>query len=176
MLQRIIPLLLTAAAITVPLSVSATTAKHAAVTSGHTLDTGYRLVFDPTSTSTKPSYFACIVTPSQQHPTLKKWTPPLEFTDVYLVNYAQNVQGFNGLGILKTTAGYLNSHYFRSYHDSDFSQKVAGFIDAFVLWAGYQIQCFDITAQAKNLQYTGEMTVTHQQQPYTLTLAGSDYN
>ena len=100
---------------------------------------------------------------------MKKRTPQIEFTPVVLVNYAQNVKGFNGLGIINTTAGYINSHYFMAYHDPDFknqpgaqaSKYYSGFIDAHVLWAGYQIQCNTIDSKAAKA---------------TRVLAGSDYN
>ena len=99
-----------------------------------------------------------------------------DFANVYLVNYAQNVQGFNGLGILKTTASYLNNHYFRAYHDNDFPTSVPGFINAFVLWAGYKIECRDISNNIKNATYTGTIKLTHHKIEYRLDLAGSNFN
>jgi hypothetical protein len=143
-----------------------------AYAANHHPNTAYRLYLPAKTTAKKPSYFACFVTLNTKSPTLKKWTPPIEFTNVYLVNYAQNVKGFNGLGILKTTAGFLNSHYFMAYHDADFNQKASGFIDAFVLWAGYQINC-------NQLPTPKNTTITIKFAGHTykdLTLAGSDYN
>jgi len=140
------------------------------------IDTAYRIKLSPNSTQSQPTYFTCIVTPSEKHPTLQKWTPPLDFTNVCLVNYAQNVQGFNGLGILKTTAGYLNDHYFRAYHDNDFPNSVPGFVDAFVLWAGYKIECRDITNNIKNATYVGTVKLTYNNIKYNLGLAGSNFN
>lgn len=128
------------------------------------------------STKSQPTYFACLVTPSRTHPTLSKWTPPMEFTQVYLLNYAQNVQGFNGLGLLKTTAGYLNQHYFRAYHDPDFKKSTPGFVDAFVLWAGYDINCMEINKEAIHPHYTGPLTLNFSGKTYHLALAGSEFN
>ncbi|MCL1125047.1 hypothetical protein [Shewanella surugensis] len=139
-------------------------------------DTSFRLMLSAHTTIHNPSYFYCVIAPQPSfeqggHPTLPQWTPPILFTPVSLMNYAQNVQGFTGLGKLATTADYINSHYFKSYHDPDFDQYSqysisAGFIDAFVLWPGYAIECATFNASDINShgEYDGRV------------LAGSDYN
>lgn len=139
-------------------------------------DTSFRLMLSADTTIDHPSYFYCVVAPQPSfeqggHPTLPQWTPPILFTPVSLMNYAQNVQGFTGLGKLETTADYINSHYFKSYHDPDFEEYAqypisAGFIDGFVLWPGYGIECdtFD------------ESDINSQGEYDNRVLAGSDYN
>jgi len=139
------------------------------------IDTAFHLLLNANSTGNHPTYFACFVTPSEKHPTLLKWTPKIEFANVYLMNYAQNVQGFTGLGLLKTTAGYLNQHYFRAYHDSDFKKSVPGFIDAFVLWAGYQINCKTLQTPNGQSNYTGPITIKYAGKDFQLKLAGNDW-
>ncbi|MBK2124632.1 hypothetical protein [Fangia hongkongensis] len=137
-------------------------------------DSYTRLMLDKDSTPQNPSYFKCTISAQKSfanggHPTLAKWTPPLEFTEVTLVNYAQNVKGFNGLGIINTTADYINTHYFAAYHDPDFknvagakeSKYFSGFIDGFVHWAGYSITCNIFNPKTN---------------PTKRVLAGSDYN
>jgi len=139
------------------------------------INTAMQLNLSADSTKERPTYFACLVIQSKVHPTLPKWTPPIEFTQTYLLNYAQNVPGFNGLGLLKTTAGYLNQHYFRAYHDSDFKKSTPGFIDAFVLWAGYDINCMEINKRLSP-NYTGPITLDFAGKTYHLSLAGSGFN
>ncbi|WP_299004103.1 hypothetical protein [uncultured Shewanella sp.] len=139
-------------------------------------ETSFRLMLSADTTLNDPSYFYCVVVsqPSFEnggHPTLPQWTPSLLFTPVSLMNYAQNVQGFTGLGKLDTTADYINSHYFKSYHDPDFDEYAqysisAGFIDAFVLWPGYGIECATFDESDINSQGKYDNRV----------LAGSDYN
>lgn len=145
------------------------------------MESAYRLPLSAKSTIENPTYFACFVTNSKTQPPLEKWTPGLKFLNVYLTNYAHNTLGFNGNGILQTTSGYLNTHYFKTYHDEDFPKSVAGHVDAFVLWAGYHIECRDLTAaikfpeDVKNRQHNGYIDYRYNRKEYHLSLAGSDY-
>lgn len=145
------------------------------------IESAYRLKLSSNSTIDNPTYFACFVRQSKTHPGLSKWNPGLRFTHVFLTNYAQNTKGFGGVGTLLTTSGYLNSHYFKAYHDEDFPKSASGFVDAFVLWAGFNIECRDITASVKlppnstHKQFSGPIIYKHHGKNLELHLAGSDY-
>lgn len=145
------------------------------------MESAYRLKLSEKSSIQQPTYFACFIKKSKLHPGLSKWTPKSQFTNVYLSNYAQNVQGFTGNGALLTTTGYINSHYFKAYHDDDFPKSEPGYVDAHVLWAGYGIECRNISDMVKlpdgitHEHFRGVIKYRFKGKTYSLTLAGNDY-
>jgi len=59
---------------------------------------------------------------------------------VLIMNYACNVTGCNSKGIIYTTAGDVNSHYYYAIRDHHFSEKTKSRVEAFVLWPGCNIK------------------------------------
>lgn len=145
------------------------------------MESAFRLKMNPNTTIEHPTYFACFVTPSKKHPGISELKPKIRFTPIFLTNYAQYVRGFNGVGTFQTTAGYLNSHYFKAYHDEYYPKTEAGLVDAFVLWFGFQIECHDITKSVKlppdttHQLFEGVINYRIHGKDYKLKLAGSDY-
>ena len=106
----------------------------------HNESTFTRLYLSINSTKEHPQYFQCTIAPDPNSPTGIQ--VPLQFTQVRMVNYAQMISNFNGLGILDTTADYVNSYTFSAYHDpSQFAKNKKGFVDVFVGWPAYFVKC-----------------------------------
>ncbi|QSH41595.1 hypothetical protein P0136_07210 [Lentisphaerota bacterium ZTH] len=59
---------------------------------------------------------------------------------VIIVNYACNITGFDSQGILQTTAGDVNSHFYYAVKDPSFKNKTRASIAVFGLWPGIDIK------------------------------------
>lgn len=92
------------------------------------------------STEKKPFYFNCTISPNNNYPTTRKFDA--DSIRVIMVNYAQMIRQFNGLGMLEATARYINTYAFATYHDPrPFYRNQPGFVDIFVTWPSYQVTC-----------------------------------
>ncbi|MCP4177264.1 MAG: hypothetical protein GY756_05815 [bacterium] len=81
---------------------------------------------------------------------------------VIIMNYACNVTGCNSKGIIYTTAGDVNSHYYYAIRDPHFSKDTGSRIEAFVLWPGCNIRITKfkpIDIQKKKSGYTSKIPV-----------------
>jgi hypothetical protein len=113
------------------------------------MSTFTRLYLSINSTKEHPQYFQCDIAPDPDSPTGIK--VPLQFTQVHMVNYAQMISNFNGLGIIDTTADYVNSYTFSAYHDpSPFAKNKKGFVDIFVAWPAYSVKCKAVASPTKD--------------------------
>jgi hypothetical protein len=115
--------------------------------SAATPSTAFRLQLSRKSTLQHLQYFRCDITPDQNYQTGIK-VPP-RFTRVIMVNFGQMMHKFNGLGILDTTAEYVNSYTFASYNDTGFKHLKRGFVDVFVAWPSYKVNCFVVKKPSK---------------------------
>jgi len=101
--------------------------------------TATRLMLSNESTMTNPQYFQCDISIDNRYPSSIKIQK--KFVRVIMNNYAQMVHKFNGLGILDTTAGYVNQYTFATYNDTGFKHPSNGFVDVFVLKPNYKVKC-----------------------------------
>lgn len=99
-----------------------------------------RFLLEINSTKENLSFFHCTVEPNPYYPTTRKFST--ELVRVIMVNYGQMIRQFNGLGMLDTTAHYINSYAFSAYHDpKPIYKNQRGFVDVFVTWPSYQVTC-----------------------------------
>ncbi|MCP3965883.1 MAG: hypothetical protein GY750_01535 [Lentisphaerae bacterium] len=63
---------------------------------------------------------------------------------VLLVNYACNVTGFDSQGVLQTTAGDVNTHFYYAVKDPSFKNKTKASMAVFTLWPGMEIKIHQI--------------------------------
>lgn len=102
--------------------------------------TFYRLYLNTSSTQKNLQYFQCTVVSNPENQTIRHI--PLLYVPVRMVNYGQMISNFNGLGILDTTADYINSYTFSAYHDPrSYYVNKKGFVDIFVSWPAYSVTC-----------------------------------
>ena len=59
---------------------------------------------------------------------------------VIIMNYACNITGCNSKGIIYTTAGDVNNHYYYAVKDAHFSKNTISRVEVFVLWPGCNIK------------------------------------
>jgi len=98
-----------------------------------------RLMLSEDSTKNKPQYFRCDIAHDDRYTT--GINDSKEFVRVILVNHAQMIRKFNGLGIFDTTAEYVNHYTFETYYDTAYNHTSNAFVDAFVLRGNYQVKC-----------------------------------
>lgn len=63
---------------------------------------------------------------------------------VYLVNYATNITGCDSQGILQTTAGDVNTHFYYAIKDPGFNRNTIPAIAVFTLWPGLNISINEV--------------------------------